>query len=46
MGGREKKLAAPSTQPEQAGEVIHSKVLEAVNAAKQEANATGEKASK
>lgn len=45
MGGREKRLAAPSTQPEQAGEATPSKVLEAVNAAKQEAK-TGEQASK
>ncbi|KAF8516378.1 UPF0041-domain-containing protein, partial [Gautieria morchelliformis] len=39
MGGRDKKLAAAASQPEQAGEVIQSKVLEAVNAAREEAKA-------
>lgn len=42
MGGREKKLAAASTQPEQASEVTESKVLEAVDAARKEAKAAEE----
>jgi mitochondrial pyruvate carrier 1 len=46
MGGRDKKLAAAATQPEQDGEVIQSKVLEAVNAAREEAKVAEGKVSK
>ncbi|KAF8585005.1 UPF0041-domain-containing protein [Ramaria rubella] len=46
MGGREKKLEAAPTKVEQAGEVVQSKVLDAVNAARSEAKAVEEKAQK
>jgi hypothetical protein len=46
LGGREKKLGPARVEAEQAGDVVHSKVLDAVNAAKREAKSAEEKARK